>query len=298
MLIRDDAGRLVVRPATDFYETVYPVTNSIFLASGIVRTLLNAARAAELLDVDKSSRSRWRELGAELRANLPVDTATDTYKFSDDHTTPFIADYAAMVYPFSFDVFGERATRTLDAIARATEEQRDWTNWLWMISQLSSTYFYQGRADEGYQALTTSPAMTGPFMAPNEHYQRDLDSYYLPWLTTSAGAFVHSVCSMFVQVLDEDGTVLLPALPTAVPDAHFERLMASGQVWISGEVRGGRLVGLSAESVEAQPWTYRIPQRFADGVSFAEGSQLSSPDAHGRVTVTCDLAAGVNALLA
>jgi hypothetical protein len=298
MLIRDAAGQLVVRPTTDFYEVVFPVTNSIFLASGIVRTLLNASRAAELLDVDGSSRRRWRQLAAELRANLPVDEEKDTYKFSDDTPTRYIADYAAMVYPFSFDVFGERAARTLDAIASASEEERDWTNWLWMISQLSTTFFYQGRADEGYVALNTSPSMTGPFMAPNEHYQRDIDDYYLPWLTTGAGAYVHSVCSMFVQVLDEDAPVLLPALPGAAADARFKRLLASPQVWVSGEVRGGRLVSLSAESDTARPWACRLPRRFADGTAFAEGAKVSNPDEHGRVTLTCDLAAGVTALLA
>jgi len=248
--------------------------------------------------VDESSRRRWSDLAAELRANLPVDEATDTYKFSDDKPTRYIADYAAMVYPFSFDVFGERAARTLDAIASASEEERDWTNWLWMISQLSSTFFYQGRADEGYAALNTSPDMTGPFMAPNEHYQRDIDDYYLPWLTTGAGAYVHSVCSMFVQVLDEDATVLLPALPGSATEARFERLMASPRVWVSGEVRGGSLVSLSAESDTARKWAFRLPQRLAEGAAFPAEAQVSGPDNHGRVTITCDLQAGVTVLLA
>ena len=297
MLIRDDAGRLVVRPATDFYEYVYPVTNSILLASGIVRTLMNAARASELLGVDEGQRGGWRDLAAELRANLPVDKETGTYTFSDDKSVPFIADFAAMVYPFPFDVYGERAVRTVDAIASATEEQRDWTDWLWMISQLASVFFYQGRGDDGYRALSRAGAITGPFLAPNEHFRREIGEYYLPWLSTSSGAYVHAVCAMFVQVLNEDPAVILPALPLTVADARFDRLMASHGVRVSGEVRGGALVGLSAESAQAQSWQFRLPARFSAAANFTRGVQLSEPDSHGLVTVTCSLGEGITNLV-
>jgi hypothetical protein len=102
---------------------------------------------------------------------------------------------------------------------------------------------------------------------------------------------VYAIHAMFVQV-DEKGTILLPALPSAVPDAHFERVLASHGVCLSGQVKGGTLASLTAETDRAMAWSFRIPQHLAATAHFAPQATVSRPDALGLVPVKCTLQAG------
>jgi hypothetical protein len=139
-------------------------------------------------------------------------------------------------------------------------------------------------------------AITGPFLAPNEHF-REEGGPYLPWFTSGAGAFVHAVHAVFVQVVDEGGAIVLPALPTAVRDARFERLLASHGVGVSGEVKNGALVNLTAQADRPMAWSFRIPQRVASTAQFASDATVSEPDALGLVAVACTLTEGVTRLV-
>ena len=296
VLVRDDAGRLKTRPITEVDEVVFPVSNSIFTACATIRSLENAARAAELLDVDAAQRQEWRSLAAELRQGLPVDQEGQRYRYADDATIPPGVQHVPMVFPFSFDVHDERARDTLTHIYGTAASAWLEANWIWTVSQLATAFFYQGRGDEGYEVLRRTLALAGPFMAPNEHY-REGEGAYLPWLTTAAGAFVHAIHAMFVQVVDETGPVLLHALPSQVQHARFERLLASHGVGVSGEVRDGVLVRLIAQAGRPTGWSFRIPQRFASTARFVSAATLSEPDAWGLVAVECALAEGVTRLV-
>jgi hypothetical protein len=296
VLTRDESGRLGTRLITDMNEVVYPVANSIFVACATIRALTNAARAAELLDVDAARRARWRELALELRPALPVDEMGQRYRYADNTDAPLGTSHVAMVFPFSFDVHDERARETLSRMYDVFAQGRLRLNWIWTIGRLATAFFYQGRADEGYEVLCRAPASVGPFMAPNEHVREEGEAY-LPWLTTGAGAFVHAVHAMFVQVVDETGPVLLPALPSALQDARFERLLASHGVLVSGQVEAGTLANLTAQSDRAMSWRFRIPQSLASSAQFVSGVTVSGPDALGLVTVECALPEGVTPLV-
>jgi len=292
VLVRDETGRLGTRWITDMNEVIYPVVNSIFVACATIRALENAARAAELLDSDARHRDRWRTLAAELRQGLPVDEMGQRYRYADNTDAPLGTSHVAMVFPFSFDVHDDRARETLNCMYEAFGEGQLRLDWIWTIGRLATAFFYQGRADEGYEVLCRAPASVGPFVAPNEH-MREEGGAYLPWLTTGAGAFVHAVDAMFVQVVDETGTIILPALPSAVQGARFERLLASDSVAVSGEVRDGTLVSLTTQTDRAMAWSFRIPQRLASTAQFASDVTVSEPDALGLVTVECALAEGI-----
>jgi len=296
VLVRDEAGRLKTRPITDVDEVVYPVSNSIFVHCATIRALENAARGAELLDVDAAHRERWQALAAELRQTLPVDEAGKRYRYADNATVRPCAQHVPMVFPFSFGVYDERARETLTYIYETDPSRWLESTWIWPISQLATAFFYQGRGDEGYEVLRRTLALAGPFMAPNEHY-REGEGAYLPWLTTAAGAFVHAIHAMFVQVVDETGPVLLHALPSQVQNARFERLLASQGVAVSGEVRNGALVSLTAQAHRPMAWSFRIPQRVASAAHFVSGATMSEPDALGLVTVQCTLTEGVTRLV-
>jgi hypothetical protein len=291
VLTRDESGRLGTRFITDMNEVVYPVENSVFVACATIRALENGARAAELLGVDAARRGKWRRLATELRHRLPVDETGQRYRYAGNTDAPLGTSHVAMIFPFSFDVHDERAREALNQIYDSLGKGQLRLHWIWTVGRLATAFFYQGRADEGYEMLCRAPASVGPFMAPNEHL-REEGGAYLPWLTTGAGAFVHAVHAMFVQVVDETPPILLHALPSAVRDARFEQLLASQGVAVSGRVADGKLVSLTAQSDRAMAWSFRIPRRLAATAPFAADVTVSEPDALGLATVGCTLTEG------
>jgi hypothetical protein len=302
VLVRDETGRLKTRLITDMNEGVYPVSNSIFVACATVRTLENAARAAGLLGVDAARREKWRVLAGELRGNLPTDPTATRYAYADDAETPVSANHLGMVFPFSFDVHGDKARETAIEAYRvyqggdSTETNVFEMNWIWLVGLLATQFFYRGMADEGYDVLRHALAITGPFRAPSEHFRKDAGPY-LPWFTSGAGAFIYATNAMFVQVMDEHPPVLLPALPAALRDARFTRLLASHGVYVSGQVKDEALVSLTAESDHTLTWRFRIPARFASTARFVPGATVSAPDALGLAMVECTLTAGITRLV-
>ncbi|HUU94683.1 MAG TPA: hypothetical protein VM487_03010 [Phycisphaerae bacterium] len=301
VLVRDEAARLKTRAITDMNEGVYPVSNSIFVACATVRTLENAARAAELLGVDAAQRDKWRTLAAELRSNLPTDPTGARYAYAADAETPVSVNHLGMVFPFSFDVHGDEARETAIEAYRvyqggdSTETNVFEMNWIWTVGLLAAQFFYRGLADEGYAVLRHALDVTGPFRAPCEHFRKD-EGPYLPWFTSGAGAFVYATNAMFVQLMDEHPPTLLPALPAALRGARFTRLLASYGVYVSGEVKDGVLVALTAQSEQALVWSFRLPVHFAATARFVPGVTVSKPDALGLVQVECTLTAGVTRL--
>jgi hypothetical protein len=303
VLRRDETGCLKTRPITDINEEIYPVETSIFVTCATIRSLENTARAAELLGVDTSRCEKWRELALELRQALPVDETGQRYRYANHDVRPGSA-YAAMVFPFSIDIYSQRARQTLAWLYDAFESDQSTADaelvlsdtWLWALSVLATAYFYRGQGDEGYSVLGCTPAVTGPFMAPNEHFRQE-EGPFLPWFTTGAGAFAYAIHAMFVQVVDETGPLLLPALPSAVRDARFQRLLASDGVTVSGEVSNGSLVSLTAQSERAMAWSFRIPQGLVSTTRFGPGLTVSSPDDLDLVTVECSLLKGLTRLV-
>jgi len=151
-------------------------------------------------------------------------------------------------------------------------------------------------ADKGYDVLNQAIHTVGPFMAPSEHYRSDKGPF-LPWFATGAGALVYASNSMFVQVIDENGAILFPALPSAVKDANFDGLLTTHGVTVSGKIELGQVVELKANSNQELTWNFRIPKGVAVRLEFASGIKLSSPDEFGLRTGECKLKKGVNTLL-
>ncbi len=304
VLVRDENGVLKTRLITDFDEHVYPLSNGIFTICSTVRSLENAARAAELLDVEAKRREEWRSIATELRTALPADDAENYYKVSDDGSHWHIAQ-VGMIYPFSIDVQSERARETLTRLANALKTDRNatagtppgyvGTHWMWATSMLATGFFFQGRAEEGYEFIRRTPATAGPFHSPNEQFREiDPKGFAAPWFTTSSGAVVYAIHTMFVQV-DDVGTIILPALP--LTNARFNGLLAAHSVRVSGEVAHGKLVSLSVDAPVTLDWRFRIPARWGDTAQFTSGIHSNRPDERGLVTVDCVLAKGVTRLV-
>jgi len=304
VLIRDENGRLKARTIADMSEHVISAQNSIFVACATVRSLENAARAAELLEKDKTKIKHWRELASQLRQNLPKDEKQKIYHYADDTNIPTETAHLAMVYPFAIDIHSEYAENTTKDAWRiyqknkelATSEKVSSYNWIWALGRLATICFYQGLADKGYEALNQTPKSVGPFMAPNEHY-RSKGGAFLPWFTTGSGAYVYAMNAMFVQVIDERGAIIFPALPSSVKNARFDRLLAHNGVAVSGEVSNGKIVELTAFSESTISWSFRMPEKLAKNIEFADGLSPSKTDENGLITIYCKLQKGVTRLV-
>ena len=296
VLRRDARGRLGTRLIADADETLYPVRNSIFLLCAVIRCLENAARAAEILTVDETERFRWRTLSAEVRQLLPVDRERGIYRYVGSRAVPLHSHFLAMVYPFSFDVYGPVADGTANAIHAAIKDGRLKLNWLWEVGRVATHFFYQGKADQGYRVLKRAPGSVGPFLAPCEQI-RDQGGAFLAWYTVGAGAFVHAVHSMFIQVIDEGDPILLPAVPSDLNNLRFDRLLATRGVRVSARLEDGQLVQLDAHSDSSFDGSFRIPKRFTERARFAPGASLSGPDERDYRTVKLHLNKGVTHLV-
>jgi hypothetical protein len=201
-----------------------------------------------------------------------------------------------MVFPFSFEVNSRKARRTADNMHRLYLAGEINLRWLWTVGRLATQYFYQGRAQDGYEILKQGPSTVGPFMAPCEQFREDKGAF-LAWYTVGAGAFIHAMNAMFVQVLDPDMAAILPALSPEIADARFRRLLANHGVFVSGTVENHKLRRLSAVTEKSMLWQFRIPERFVSAERFHTGVSLSEADPAGLITVRCELNAGVTELL-
>lgn len=304
VIVRDANGALKTRLLTDFDEQTYPVANGLFTLCAAIRSLENAAQAAEVLGVDEARRALWRDYAHALRPALPVNASGDYYLPAANADYWHVAQVGPM-FPFGIDPDSTRARDTLTRLTAALRTHINTTSgsppgyagthWMWTTGMLAVAFFMQGRAEEGYELLRQAPNSAGPFLAPTEHVREgDPPAFLVPWFTTGAGAVAYAVHSLFVLV-DAEGTTLLNGL--ALPDARFERLLAADGVRVSGEVRDGGLNALQVESARAMTWRFRLPQSLADAASFTAHVTEITPADDGRVWITCELAEGSTSLI-
>jgi len=303
VLHRERDGRLRTRVIADISEHVTSAKNSIFVACATIKTLETAARASEHLSKDIMHREKWRSLAQELRRNLPMDAERQIYRYADDADLPLEPAHLGMVYPFTFDTSSDLIKRTMDGIwhvyqakkSEATSEQVLSYNWIWAASFLATICFYLGRPEQGYEVLQQTVRSVGAFMAPNEYY-RSARGPFLPWFTTGAEAFVYAMNAMFVQVIDEKGAILFPAVPDNLCEASFTNLLATQGVTVSGKIKGGKAVSLIASTPIALVWRFRLPKQVFAQVKIAKGWKTSEPDSSGFVLCEGKLEKGNNEL--
>ncbi len=304
VLIRDDSGKLKARSMTDIDEGLYPVEGGIYISCATIRSLENAANAARILGCDEEESQHWRALAAELRTSLPIDEKAGHYMYSEHADLPNGGGHLGMVFPFSVDIHSDVARKTislayqsfLDGRAAKRSDQVLAYTWMWALSHLATALFYQGRADEGFEVLGQVPATVGPFMAPNEQMRDDIGAY-LTWYTTGAGMYLYCLSAMFVQVVDENGAILLPALPAKLRDVRFHGLLATSGVSVAGEVRDGKVIDLNVTTATAMTWRFRMPASRLANMTLRPEMKVEPPDRLGYCSVQCRLVQGKNSLL-
>lgn len=303
VLQRDSEGRLTTRLIADVSEHVESARMSIFVVAATIRSLENAARAAEILEIDEPNLNQWRKLAQELRKNLPVDPQKQILRYAEDVDIPTETAHLGVVYPFAIELDTPRVRNTFESAwefyqqskARANSELVFSYNWIWAVGRLAAISFYLGHADAGWEVLNGAPKSIGPFMAPNEHSAEKYGAF-LPWLTSGAGAYVYAMNAMFLQVLDEEGAILFPAVPTELKHVRFEKLAADHGVRVSAAIHDGVISELFAFTEAALKWTFRIPEKVAENIEFAESVQRVG-NKKGLVSFQCILEPGKNTLM-
>jgi hypothetical protein len=294
VMIRDENGILKTRRVTDFDEAHYPVSNGIFTIAAAIRSLENAAAAATKLGIDAKRSKKWSSMAQELRQSMPgkafytVDDAAEADYWHIAQVGP--------IFPFAIDVNSSKARETLARMHEALKTERnvkagslpsyDGSHWMWAAAMMATAYFMQGCGDEGYELLSETVNSTGPFLSPNEQMRDSHPLPFIPWFTTSSGAIVFAMHSIFVQV-DSDGTSLLNGLGTQFKTARFERLLASQEVRISGEIIDGELMRLVAHAEESKNWGFYLPERIVSACGL-EGKVSGNKG----VYIECTLNAG------
>ena len=303
-IIRDENGKLKIRSMTDLDEGLYPVDGGIYITCATIRSLENAAKAAVLLGCDTKDAEQWSALAAELRKSMPVNKEGNHYTYSENADLPNGGGHLGMVFPFPVDIHSELARNTisygyrtfLESMEIKSADQVLSYTWMWALSQLAAALFYQGRADEGFNVLKQVPNTVGPFMAPNEQMREDIGAY-LTWYTTGGGMYSFALTTIFVQVVDEYGAILLPAIPSELKNIRFHGLLATEGVTVSGEIRNGELVALNLMSETEMKWRFRISKSYFNLVNFRKDLHASQSDELDRVSIECSLKKGPNSLM-
>lgn len=271
VLVRDEHGTLKTRRVTDFDEHIFPVSNGIFTVSAAIRTLESAAHAAERLGLDRRRSREWKSMASELRHSVP---GNGHYTVADDADPEHwhIAQVGP-IYPFAIDVDSPTAHETISLMHEALKTDRNLkagtppgysgTHWMWATAMLATAYLLQGRGDEGYMLLTQVLNSVGPFLSPNEQYHEEHPLPLIPWFTTSSGAILFAMHSLFVQV-DENGTTLLNGVGERLQNVRFQGLLATEGVRVSGEIRDGQLVCLVAHAPAMMDWGFHLPLAIAN----------------------------------
>jgi hypothetical protein len=274
MLERDADGQLGTRACTDFDESVGAVKNGPFTLCAAIVCLRYAAEAAEEFGLDADRRDRWRQLSSELRQALFIN---DGERYEIPGGKPLHYSVVGPTFPFRVDVESARARASAEHIHRVCRSTKGWkpgfsevfegSNWVWQAGHLGVVHALQGDAELAWEAIRGGPASAGPFLSPNEHLDRE-GSVQVPWFTTGCGGWLYALNCLFVQA-DEEGTILLPAVPAALTDCSFADLRAEQGVLVSGEFRGGRVSILTARASQDMGWRYRVPRELAEDYCFA-----------------------------
>jgi hypothetical protein len=231
----DEKGNIRLRPVVSPVEHIFPAENDMYTVCAFTRALQVAARAATILGKDNDNVIEWLQLAEKMKKLMPVDTKNNVYKAAENLDDSFGIAHLASIFPFAIELESDVTRNTLNKAVeyylqskeqRTTDYVLSTTTWIWGLSNLASACFVAGDGESGYSILKDAKYTIGSFMTPPEHWSKQ-DGAYLPWHTTGSGAYVAAVNGMFVQVYNENGAILFPAISPELKNPSFSHLLAS-----------------------------------------------------------------------
>ena len=265
-LIRYEDGRAYLRECTDYDEALYPVRNGLYTACAAIRSLEIAVQAGEMIGESMDRIQGWEKMATDVRVGLPRSVEERRYLTAEGAKHRHVAEVGP-VFPFRID-HSDFARRTLDSFCVAVRTEFGYqpgdlpsyggSRWLWTTAHIATAYNLLGCTDRALELLLETPAATAPGLVPVEHIERD-GGVALAWFTTSAGAYVFALNSLFIQVTDE-GVTRLSKLPAQLQEAAFSGLSGTNGLTFSAEFRCGKACALSIHSPTSQQATVCLAQ--------------------------------------
>ena len=304
VLKEDENGNLRLRALVPPVEHVYPAENCMYTICAFTRSLQIAASAANILGKDKEKVNEWLQLAERIKKLMPIDKKNNVYKVSENMDDTFGVAHLGSLFPFAVELESDVTRNTLAKAVQYYQDAKEQrttdlvfstTTWLWGLSNLASACFVGGEGQKGYAILKDAGHTIGSFMTPPEHWNKQ-DGAYLPWHTTGSGAYIAAINGMFIQVFDEKGAILFPAISPELKNNSFTRLLASQGVSVSGKMVNGKIVQIIAHSPEEKEWTYRIPQTLAKDTKLNRGLTASNSTAGKYSVIKVKLKKGDNML--
>jgi expansin (peptidoglycan-binding protein) len=300
----DESGNIRLRAVVPPVEHVYPAENCMYTICAFTRALQIASRAATILGKDKDKVNEWIQLSEKIKKLMPIDTKNNVYKIAANMDDSFGIAHLGSLFPFAVELESDVTKNTLNEAVdyyQRVKEQRttdyvfSTTTWIWGLSNLVSACFVAGEGEKGYNILKDAKYTIGSFMTPPEHWNKQ-DGAYLPWHTTGSGAYIAAINGMFIQVYDENGAIIFPAISPELKNTSFNHLLASEGVAVSGKMENGKIVQIVAHSPIDKEWTYRIPAKLAKNIKFDNKLTLSNSITGKYAVIRCKLAKGDNIL--
>jgi hypothetical protein len=304
VLRHDEQGNIFLRGVVPPIEHVYPAENCMYTICAFSRALDNACKAAVILGKDGENIQRWSALSRKLKMLMPVDSIEKVYRIAANLDDSIGVAHLGSIFPFAIDIHGEIAGNTLKKAIDYYQKSKDQrttdfvistTTWIWGLSNLAQACFVSGEGEKGYNILKDARYTIGSFMTPPEHWNLQ-DGAYLPWHTTGAGAYVAAVNGMFVQLYDEQGAVLFPAVSPEMADAEFNRLLAGQGVAVSGRIERGKISSIMAYAPRDMEWTCRLPVSVAENLKIRD-KVMKVGEEDWFIILKCDLEKGENPLI-
>lgn len=244
MIYETADGRTIIGSCTDLERLGSSVRNPFMTTCAVIDTLRTTARAAELLQIDRSESVQWEDLANRLVEWLP--TENDEYIAAPGVPQRSIAVFSGC-YPY--DVFRCAEPRLMRAIDGYCENEHLFGNMYAMGHGISTWYaaweavvFARlGERARAWHSLQSAAASVGCF---NEIFEiNEPGIYKQPWFMTAAGIFVTAVTESLLQT--EGNKVKLGfGMPT---DASFAfTLPVKGGRTITAEIQSGRVVRLES----------------------------------------------------
>lgn len=259
-------GSMFIGKVTDL-ERLGPARQNAFMTTtGVILTLENAAKAADLLNENKEEVVRWKTVAAKLRESLPQNG--ERYIPYPGCKEESIGTLAGL-YPYP--IFDKTNELQKKAVYRFIDKGLTYGNvttkgdsiGAWYSAKIAASLAKLEDTKQTVYWLHKATSVSGCFGELFEIHEPKFSSF--PWYAGIAGAYVYAVNQMLIQNTDTE-IIIAPAVPDYWNDFAF-KLGCFDNLVATVEINNGKLKKLlltSADSASIFTKTLVIPRRFID----------------------------------
>lgn len=260
--VYENNGRITIGKCTDIERLGAARENPFLTSCGVIYSFETAAKAADILGIDKELAAKFREKAAGLRKTLPQNSEMYVpYAGCKEKSIVTICGYfpfpvidpndpkgKAAVYDFKKNIY------TAGNMVPIGKKVCSWYS-SWLSSALSEI-------DDGKNAFDMLKLATdeiGLFSEPWEILEYKSN----PWFVSSAGNFIFAFNRLLLFQNENSELRVAWGVPESWTDYSF-KLPTYGNGWLDAEIKSGKLAKLTYTCKDKSPKTLYIPTRLID----------------------------------